>query len=45
MSTLYQQICDYENLHHAFLRARRGKRHQESVARFERHLEAELFQL
>ncbi len=45
MSQLYDQICSFENLFQAFNRARRGKRHQESVARFERNLELELFQL
>jgi len=45
MSQLYEQICSFENLFEAFHRARRGKRHQESVARFERNLELELFQL
>lgn len=45
MDQLYPQVYDYRNLFLAFHRARRGKRHQENVARFERHLEAELFQL
>ncbi|MBM4422552.1 MAG: Retron-type reverse transcriptase [Chloroflexi bacterium] len=42
---LYQRICEYENLYNAFHCARRGKRKQESVARFERDLEIELFRL
>ena len=45
MQSLYQQICEYENLYNAFHRARHGKRHQETVAQFERGLEIELFRL
>ena len=45
MSEIYNRICSFENLHHAFVQTRRGKRSQESMARFERRLEKELFQI
>ena len=45
MATLYEQLCDFENLYLAFRAARRGKRGQENVAAFERRLEPELFAL
>lgn len=45
MTELYDQISDFENLYSAFLRARRGKRQQASVVRFEHDLELELYQL
>jgi RNA-directed DNA polymerase len=45
LSACYEQICSFENLNRAFLKARRGKRQQETVARFERRLEGELFEL
>jgi RNA-directed DNA polymerase len=45
MSNIFDQICCFDNLYRAFLKARCSKRSQESVACFERRLEAELFQL
>jgi len=44
-SHLYEKIYDFENLHRAYLRARRGKRDQREVLGFERDLEGELIQL
>jgi hypothetical protein len=43
--TLYEQLCSFESLYEAFLRARKGKRKQEEIAAFERNLESELFNL
>lgn len=43
--TLYEQMTTFEHLYQAFLRARKGKRGQEEIARFERNLEPELFAL
>jgi hypothetical protein len=45
MGALYDELCGYENLYWIFRRARKGKRHQEAVARFECRLEDELFGL
>ena len=45
MSDLFQYICSFENLDKAFIKARRAKRPQEAVARFEHNLESELWQL
>ncbi|GAB4568809.1 MAG: hypothetical protein Kow0047_21870 [Anaerolineae bacterium] len=42
---LYSEICDFENLYLAFLKARRGKRSRPDVAAFEHSLECELVQL
>lgn len=42
---VYPQICSFENLWEAARRAQRGKRFQRSVARFNFHLERELFRL
>lgn len=42
---LFPKVYDFENLHQAYLRARRGKRGQAEVLRFERDLEGELIQL
>lgn len=39
---LYPQLCAFENLYAAFLRARRGKRSRPDVAAFEDSLEVEL---
>jgi len=43
--TLYEQLCSFEHLYNAFLRARKGKRRQEEIAAFERNLEPELFKI
>jgi RNA-directed DNA polymerase len=45
VTACFENIASFENLYLVFLKARRGKRQQESVAGFERHLESELFQL
>lgn len=42
---LYEQVCAFENLYTAALRARRGKRYRPDVAAFHFHLEAELLGL
>jgi len=42
---LYHSICDFKNLHVAFRKARRGKRHRLDVATFENNLELELVRL
>lgn len=42
---IFPKIYDFESLHQGYLRARRGKRHQAEVLRFERDLEGELIQL
>lgn len=42
---LYERIYDFENLHQAYLRARKGKRHKPEVLSFERDLEGSLIQL
>ncbi len=42
---LFPQICDFENLYHAFMQARRGKRRQPNVAAFEFDLEENLVTL
>lgn len=44
-NNLFPAIYDFENLHRAYLKARRGKRHTPEVLRFERNLEGELIQL
>ncbi|MDN5938757.1 MAG: reverse transcriptase/maturase family protein [Salinisphaera sp.] len=44
-NNLFPQIYDFEALHNAYLRARRGKRHRHEVLRFEQDLEGELIQL
>ena len=43
--TLYEQLCNFEHLYNAFLRAREGKRRQEEIAAFERNLEPELLKI
>ena len=43
--TLYEQLCSFEHLYNAFLRARKGKRKLEEIAAFERNLEPELFSI
>jgi len=42
---LYEQLCSFEHLYNAFLRARKGKRKLEEIAAFERNLEPELFKI
>lgn len=44
-NNLYQEIYSFENLHAAYLRARRGKRDRIEVQRFELDLEGNLIQL
>lgn len=43
--SLFQQICDFEHLYRAWLRARAGKREQRDVAQFSFAMEAELISL
>lgn len=42
---LYEQIYDFENLYHAYLKARKGKRYRVEVMKFTNHLEENLIQL
>ena len=42
---LFPQVCSFENLHHAFRGARRGKRDREEVAAFEYDAEKNLVEL
>jgi retron-type reverse transcriptase len=42
---LYPQIISFENLYHAFRKARKGKRDRREVASFELDLEPHLFRL
>ena len=42
---LYPQIISFENLYHAFRKARKGKRDRREVATFEYNLESNLFRL
>lgn len=42
---LFPQVYDFEALYRAYARARRGKRHQNEVLRFERDLEENLIQI
>ena len=44
-SPTLEEVAALPNLRAAFLRARRGKRHQDGVARFELELEPELIRL
>jgi retron-type reverse transcriptase len=44
-NNLFPEIYSFDNLHDAYVRARRGKRHQADVLRFEQNLEGELIQL
>lgn len=44
-NNLFPQVYDFEALHNAYLRARRGKRHRHEVLCFERDLEGELIHL
>lgn len=42
---LYPKICSFENLHLAFVKARRKKRHKKGVAEFEYNLERNLLKI
>jgi retron-type reverse transcriptase len=42
---LYNRICEFGNLHQAYLKARRNKRYRAEVLAFSAHLEEELLQL
>lgn len=42
---LYPKICSFENLHLAFIKARRKKKHKKGVAEFEYNLEKNLFKI
>ena len=42
---LYEKICSFENLHHAYLKARKGKRYKDEILRFGCHQEELLLQL
>lgn len=44
-NNLFAQIYSFESLYNAYLRARRGKRGEAEVLRFERDLEGEIIQL
>lgn len=42
---IFEKVADFETLHAAYLRARRGKRQRREIARFEQDLEGNLIQL
>lgn len=42
---LFEEVCSLENLHLAYLKARRGKQHRQAVEAFTFHLEGELLRL
>ncbi len=42
---LYEKICSFENLHYAYLKARKGKRYKDEILRFGCHQEELLLQL
>jgi len=42
---LYEKIFDFENLHQAYLEARKGKRYRIEVMKFTNHLEENLIQI
>ncbi|MBI3144879.1 MAG: group II intron reverse transcriptase domain-containing protein [Pseudogulbenkiania sp.] len=44
-NNLFARIYDFENLHHAYLKARQGKRQHREVLRFEMDLEGNLIQM
>lgn len=44
-NNLFAKIYDFESLHNAFLKARKGKRENIEVQRFELNLEENLIQL
>lgn len=44
-SDIFPKVYDFESLYQGYIRARRGKRQQAEVLRFERDLEGELIQL
>ncbi len=39
---LYSQICEFDNIHRAYLKARRGKRYKRDILRFSARLEESL---
>ena len=41
----FEKICDFENLHSAYLKARRGKRYREEILKFGYNAESNLFNL
>ncbi len=41
--SLYEKVCSFENLHEAFLKARRYKKYNQQALKFEYNLEKELF--
>ena len=44
-NNLFSQIYDFENLHHAYMKARRGKRNRSEVLKFELNMEENLIQV
>ncbi len=45
LKNVYQEICDYENLYNAYLKARKNKRYRSDVLKFSSNLEEELFDI
>lgn len=45
IGNLYEQIYDFENLHQAYLEARKGKRYRDDVLQFTANLEENLIQI
>lgn len=45
LENVYEKIYDFENLHQAYLEARKGKRYRQDVLRFTANLEENLIQL
>lgn len=45
VGNLYEQIYDFENLHQAYLEARKGKRYRDDVLKFTANLEENLIQI
>lgn len=45
LKNIYPAVCDFGNLHQAYLKARRGKRHLNETLRFEARLEDNLTKL
>ncbi|MCK9520322.1 MAG: reverse transcriptase/maturase family protein [Syntrophales bacterium] len=42
---LYARICEFDNIHHAYLKARRGKRYKDDVLAFSARLEEHLIDI
>ncbi|MDO8482479.1 MAG: reverse transcriptase domain-containing protein [bacterium] len=42
---MFEQICDFKNLHTAYLKARKGKRYRGKILEFGYHLEENLLKL